>query len=311
MRTRTHQLHLIVSAVAAFSLLCGVLTACGDDDTTDDAAPATQETATTEEAPTPEQEPDPTTTTTTEPAGEYAELVVDYCESFGRLDEPGALDELMGMMTDDVVLTDTVLGASLTGTEQVRDYLTSELFAGIDTALCGAAVHRGDWYAGTYSLGGSAAGTGAVGITAMHLTDGKIDQHISYYTPDQELVAPSSESIETSEVVTYCNAWDDGGDPDAVMAFLAPTAELHFGDVVIEGAAAIGEFVTTTFDFDQNDCGTAVVEHGVWVAGDNTFSNTETGAVHEGVDVVQVDQDGKIVEHYAHLEASAEASVAG
>lgn len=312
MKTRTHPFRRIASALAALAILGGGLGACGDDTTDDAAAPTTESAPTSEAAPSTTEPPaETTTTTTTGPVGEYAALIVDYCESFGRLDEPGALDELMGRMTDDVVLTDTVLGASLTGTEQVRDYLTSELFAGIDTALCGAAVNRGDWYAGTYSLGSSELGTGAEGITAMHVTDGRIDQHISYYTPDQELVAPGTEPVETSDVEAYCNAWDEGGDPDAVMAFLAPTAELHFGDLVIEGAAAIGEYAATTFDFDRNDCEIVVVEHGEWVAGANTFSNTETGAVVEGVDVIQVGEDGKIVTHYAHLEAPTEVSVAG
>ena len=103
-------------------------------------------------------------------------------------------------------MTDTVLGASLTGTEQVRGYLTSELFGGIDTARCGAAVYRGDWYAGTYSLGSSETGTGAIGITAMRVTDGKVDRHISYYTPDQELFAPSAEPVANSGAIAYCNA---------------------------------------------------------------------------------------------------------
>ncbi len=310
MRTRTHHARRIVSALAALALLGGALAACGDDDTTDDAAPATEATPSTEAVPTTAQ-PAETTTTTTEPTDENVALIVDYCEGFGRLDEPGALDELVGRMADDIVMTDTVLGASLTGIEQVREYLTSEIFAGIDTARCGAAVHRGDWYAGTYSLGGSATDTGAAGITAMHVADGKVDRHISYYTPDQELVAPSPEPVETSDAIAYCNAWNDGGDPEAVMALLAPTAQLHFGEVVIEGAPAIGEYVRESFDFDRNDCDTVVVEHGAWVAGANTFTDTTTDAVIEGVNVFEVDEDGMILHHYGHLDAPTEASLAG
>jgi hypothetical protein len=305
MRTRIQRIHSVGYALAALAILGGVMVACGDDDATDDAAPTTQSAPTTEEAPSTVEEP-ATTTTTTEPPGEYAELIVDYCEGFGRLDEPGGVDELMGMMTEDVVLTDTLLGGALTGTEMVRGYVTSEVFAGIDTSLCGAAVQRGNWYAGTYSLGSSEVGIGATGITVMHVTDGKIDQHISYYTPDQELVALSTEPVETSKVIDYCNAWDEGGDPDAVVSLLAPAAELHFGGVVIEGADAIGEYVATTFDSDQNDCDTVVVENGEWVAGANTFTNTETGDVVEGVNVTRIDDNEKIVAHYAHLEAPAE-----
>ena len=131
----------------------------GTTTSTDDAAPTVQSPPSTEEAPATVDEPATTTTTTTEPPGEYAELVMDYCEGFGRLDEPGGVDELIGMMTEDVVLTDTVLGGALTGTEMVRDYLTGEIFADIDTSLAGAAVQRGNWYAGTYALGSSELGT--------------------------------------------------------------------------------------------------------------------------------------------------------
>lgn len=308
---RTHQARRILAALAALALLGAVLAACGDDDATDDAAPTTEESPSTETAPPPTEAPAETTTTTTEPVDENLALIVDYCEGFGRLDEPGALDELVAMMTDDVVMTDIVLGASLTGTEQVREYLTSEIFAGTDTALCGAAVHRGDWYAGTYSLGDSATGTGATGVTAMRVADGKIDRHISYYTPDQELVAPSTETVGTSGAIAYCSAWDDGGDPEAVMALVAPTAQLHFGEVVFDGADAIGEYAATSFDFDRNDCDPVVVEHGAWVAGANTFTNTATDATIEGVNVFAVDEDGLILHHYAHLDAPTEPTVAG
>lgn len=49
-----------------------------------------------------------------------------------------------------------------------------------------------------------------------------------------------------------------------------------------------------------------VVENGEWVAGANTFTNTETGDVVEGVNVTRLDDNEKIVAHYAHLEAPAE-----
>ena len=310
MRNRILRIRSVGYGLAALAILGGAVVACGDDDTTDDAAPTMQSAPSTEEAPSSVDEP-ATTTTTTEPPGEHAELIMAYCEGFGRLDEPGGVDQLIGMMTEDVVLTDTVLGGALTGTEMVRDYLTGEIFADIDTSLCGAAVQRGNWYAGTYALGSSEVGTGATGITVMHITDGKIDQHISYYTPDRELVAPSTELVETSEAIDYCNAWDEGGDADAVVSLVAPDAELHFGGVVIEGAAAIGEYVATTFDFDQNDCDTAVAGNGEWVAGANTFTNTETGNAIEGVNVTLVDDDGKIAVHHAHLEAPVEATAAG
>ena len=95
------------------------------------------------------------------------------------------------------------------------------------------------------------------------------------------------------------------------MALLAPTAQLHVGEVVVDGAAAIGEYVATGFDFDRNDCDTVVVEHGVWVAGANTFTNTTTDAAIEGVNVFEVDEDGMILHHYAHLDARTETSPVG
>jgi ketosteroid isomerase-like protein len=294
----TGHLHPISRLTIPFAVLCllvASMAGCGDDESA--STSTTGETTTTEAA---------TTTATSEPDAGIDEGVVAVatalCEAYDGIQEPGAIDELLALMTDDVVVTDTVLGASLTGHEQVRGYLMSDAFAGVDTMTCGASVQRGGWVAGTYTLGNSTTGQAGQGIAAIHVVDGKVDQQVNYYTPvDTGAVPPPTEATSESVILDYCHAWDDGVDADAVLSYLAPDAELVVLAPIV-GLDAIRAFVENDFDFDQNDCDGVAVVHGSWGAAANTFTNTSSGASVQGINIIRFDDEGRIVGHYVHVD---------
>jgi ketosteroid isomerase-like protein len=309
-RARTRRI-----AVAAI-LPLAVATACGGDDSTQEStAPAATEAPTTAAATTeaPSTDPpvteapatvppntEPTTDTTTVDDDAVEAVARSLCEAYGNLDQPDGVEALLALMTDDVVVTDTVLGASLTGHDQIRAYVTGDAFAQIDSSECGATVRRGNWVAGSYTLSNSATGAGGQGIAAIHVTDGKVDQQINHYTPvDGDAAPPPDEPVTESIVLEYCHAWDDGGDVDAVLALMSPDPELIVG-FSIAGVDAIRDFVAT-FPFDQNDCGDVAVVHGAWGAAANTFVDSTTGELVEGVNVVEI-VDGRIDRHFVYLD---------
>ena len=71
----------------------------------------------------------------------------------------------------------------------------------------------------------------------------------------------------------------------------------------LSGADAIREFIDNSFDFDQNDCDDVAVVNGDWGAAANTFTNSANGTSIQGVNIVQIDADGKIARHFVHMEA--------
>jgi ketosteroid isomerase-like protein len=273
-------------AAAALLLLAAPLAACSDDDNGEDEESSPATTAeTTEEA---------------EPESEAAQLGTELCEAFGAVEEPGGVDAVLGMLSDDVVFSDVVLGADLTGKEQVRAYLTSDAFEGIDSSECGAMVHRGSWGAGAYTLSDSETGAGGSGIAAVHVTDGLVDRQIVHYTQFEADAPPPPEDTVTEGVgFDYCHAWDDGADTEEVLSYMTDDATF----VALEpltGLEAIGAFVES-FDFDQNDCATEGIKNGDWGALTNGFTNTTTSAGIEGVNVVRFEGD-KVAAHYVYVD---------
>ena len=280
---RFRALRVLLVVLAAAALL---LAACGDD-TGDESSSTTS---------------DPETTTATD---ENIEVATTVCEAYGRVDEEGGIDDLLALLSEDVVLTDTVLGASLQGHEEVRGYLTSDAFD-VDTSDCGVAVTAGNWVAGSYTLRNSETTAGGEGIAAIHVTDGLVDQQINHYTPvDEGAEAPSDELIADEQSLEYCEAWDDGADADEVLSFMATDAELTIGGATIGGEEAIEAYIDDDFDFDTNECQDVVVEHSGWIAGANRFTNTGTGASAEGVQVFAVDDEGLITDQFGHMDLSA------
>lgn len=309
---RARTLRIAVAAI----LPLAVAAACASDDTTlESTAPAATEAPTTAAATTeapstapPVTEAPSTALATTEPTTDTTTLDDDavvavarsLCEAYGDLDRPEGVDALLALMTDDVVVTDIVLGASLTGRDQIRAYVTGDAFAQIDSSECGATVQRGNWVAGSYTLSNSATGAGGQGIAAIHVTDGKVDRQVNHYTPVGAAAAPPPDDPVTESIVLdYCHAWDDGGDADAVLALMSPDPEVIVG-FSIAGVDAIRNFVDT-FPFDQNDCGDDAVVHGEWGAAANTFVDSTTGELVEGVNVVEI-VDGRIDRHFVYLD---------
>lgn len=204
------------------------------------------------------------------------------------------------MMTEDVVITDIVIGADLTGKEAVRGYLTSDLFAGIDTSQCGAAIGRGDWMAGSYNLVDSSTGEAGVGIAAFHVTDGLIDRQVNHYTSTPSgAPPPSEETVSAGDGIGYCHAWDDGADVDEILSYMSDEPIMVVTEPVT-GTEAVRTFVES-FDFDENDCDDEAIENGEWGAEASGFTNTTTGVGIEGVSVVHW-EGGKVSEHYIYFD---------
>lgn len=275
-----------LAAAAALVLLAAPLAACGDDD--DEG----------EESSTPTSEE--TTEADSGADSEAAQLGTELCEAFGAVDEPGGVDAVLEMLSEDVVFTDVVLGADLTGKEQVAGYLTSEAFAGIDSNECGAMVSRGDWGAGAYTLSNTETGAGGSGIAAVHVTDGLVDRQVVHYTQNEADAPPPPEGTVSEGVVfDYCRAWDDGADADEVLSYMTDEPTLVAVEPVT-GTEEVRAFLES-FDFDQNECGEEGIQHGEWGALANAFTNTTTGAGIEGVNVVRLEDD-KVATHYVYVD---------
>lgn len=284
----------VAIALVAVAALGVPLAACGGDD--DDAADTSADTSV-----------DTTETTSGEDTGgeaaaasEAMRLGTELCESFDSLDEPGGVDAALALLSDDVVFSDVVLGADLNGKEQVRAYMTSDAFAGIDSNQCGAVIGQGDWAAGTYTLSNSATGAGGSGIAAVHVSDGLVDRQIVHYTQNEtDAPSPPEDTISEGIGFDYCHAWDDGADADAVLSYMTDDPTL----IVVQpatGADAVRGFVES-FDFDQNDCAEVGVGHGDWFAMANEFTNTTTGAAVAGVNILRLEGD-RVAAHHVYFD---------
>ncbi len=274
-------------AGAALVMFAAPLAACGDD-----SDETTQDTT---------EVPDGSSSDPSEPQSEVIALGGEICEAYGRVQEPGGIEDLLAMMADDVVVTDIELAADLTGKDALRGYLESDLFAGIDTSECGVGVGRGGWMAGSYNLLDGNTGEAGTGIAAIHVTeDGLVDRQVNHYTPAVvDPPTPSSETVTTGVGLDYCHAWDDGADADEILGFMTADPTLVVGEP-ISGAEDIRTFVES-FDFDQNDCDDEGIEHGEWGAEASGFANSTTGVAIEGVSVVQWEDD-KIATHYVYMD---------
>lgn len=287
-----HPRNRMAVSFAALLALGAPLAACSDEDGGDAADTSAETNASTA--------PDDTGGAESVADSDAMRLGTELCEAFGAVHEPGGVDAVLQMLSEDVVFTDVVLGADLTGKAQVEAYLAGDAFAGIDTAQCGAIVARGNWGAGAYTLADSATGAGGSGIAAVHVTDGLVDRQVVHYTQNEaDAPPPPVDTITEGVVLDYCHAWDDGADADEVLAHMTEQPTLVLAES-ITGTEQVRAFVES-FEFDENACADEVIVHGDWGAAANTFTNHATGAVVEGVSVVRID-DARIAEHYAYLD---------
>jgi len=278
-----------IAAIALGLLALAVPMAACSDDEDEESSSDTTETSRTE-----------TTVATTGEPSEAERLGTELCEAFGAVNEPGGVDAVLELLTDDVVFSDVVLGADLTGKEQVRAYLTSDAFAGIDSNECGAIVSRGSWGAGTYTLSDSGTGAGGSGIAAVHTTDGLIDRQVVHYTQNAaDAPPPPEETVSSGVGVDYCHAWDDGADADTILSFMTDEPTLVVTEPVT-GTEEVRAFIES-LDLGENDCDDEGILHGEWGAATNGFTNATTGEAVEGVNVVRW-EDGEVAEHYVYFD---------
>jgi hypothetical protein len=287
---RHHLVRFLVPVVCLGFVLGAV--GCGDDDGDESvttSAPVTE----------------PTTEDTAAEVDEVVAVATALCGAYGEVEEAGGVDALLELMADDVQVTDSQLGATLTGTEQVRAYVTGDLFAGIDSSECGVTVHRGGWVAGSYTLSNSTTGEAGQGIAAIHVTDGKVDRQINHYTSvSADPESPPTATVADSDVEAYCQAWDDGADPDEVTSFMAPDVQLVIIEPVV-GLEAVRAYVEGEFPFDGVDCGDEAVEFGEWSALAAGFSDSASGLSAGGVNVVRFDEQGQVVAHFVYVDPGA------
>jgi hypothetical protein len=227
--------------------------------------------------------------------------VIALCEAYGQLAEPGGTDAVMALMTDDVVVTETVLGEQYQGAVEVAEFVggLNPTF-GIEGSICGDMVQAGNWVAGGFSLL-NADGPVSQGIGAMHVTDGKVDQQIIYYTPVAGALEPDVDSGTGvhSAAMSLCAAWADGADPDKILSRMTAEPALYTEQAFI-GADAI-RALADALPYDVNECGVEI-QNGAWEAVANRFTDTAAGVSSEGVNVVLVDPSGLVSTHWVHIE---------
>lgn len=338
------------TALAAFGLACCSIAACGSDDGPSDSgasrdttvvvaedapadtSPATDAATTVADEPTtppvdtePESsEPAPTTTGDLpltddglrfigdiDPA--TAALAVTFCTSFGDLDEPDGVDQLMALVSDDIVIDDVVTGETYRGRADVRAYVAG-LYdnLGIDGAVCSGIDLRqgGSWFAGSYML---YAGDTRLsqGIAAVKVDDaGLVERQVNFYTPGTPTAAQRNADLGSGVLsmgMQYCSAWGDpyGGDlsdrpdPERIVSLMSAEPTIH-GTSTIQGVEQIRSFAENAV-WDRNECS---LEFRVlqWEAVANRFFDDDTGKIWEGVNVIALDENGLVTDHWAFLE---------
>ncbi len=335
--------HRTGAALAALAIACASVAACGSDDEASDTAtsgdttevvaddttaatqPAATEPAATEPAATEPAATEPAATepAATEPAATGRPFIGDldpaitepaltFCEAYGNLDEPDGVDQLMALVSDDIVIEDMVLGATNSGRDEVRAYVAGlyDTFA-IDDAVCpGDAVVQGaSWAAGTYEL--YAADTLlSQGVAAIKVSgDGLVERQVNFYTPSPDGVRQPNIDMGGGVLSIgsqLCRAWGENlgapgeaPDPDKILSLMSAEPTIH-GLTTLTGVDQIRTFVEGV-RWDRNEC-SLEVQAVQWEAVANRFFDDDTGAVWEGVNVIALDANELVTEHWAFLE---------
>ena len=333
-------IHRTGAGLAALGIACASIAACGSDDEASDTAsssdttevvaddstvdtaaePAATEPAATEPAAT---EPATTDTSSTELTDDGLAYISDldlaitepaltFCEAYGNLDEPDGVDQLMALVSDDIVIEDMLLGETYSGPEDVRAWVAGlyDTF-GIDGAVCpGDAVQGASWTAGPYELwvGESLL---SQGIAAVRVNDeGLIERQVNFYTPSPD-GTPQPNIDQGGGVLSigmqYCTAWGDpyyvdvseDPDPDRIVSLMSAEPTIH-GTRTITGADQIRTFAENVV-WDRNEC-SGEVQAVQWEAVANRFFDDDTGSVWEGVNVIALDADELVTDHWSFQE---------
>ena len=318
MRMATATTARAVPLVAAMLLVAAACSSDGTDSETagNEEAPSTTSTTT-------------TTTTVDEPDGssddgvEFEDLITarnevlpdpDAIEAVARAyceagNAPYEVDAMVAMMTDDVVIYDGPSAQRHEGLEAVRAYIEGIALEN-ETSECGPAVVGGDWVAGSYTLSSSGTGTGAEGISAVRVLDGKIDWHLAFYTATDTPRSPGDHSLrdDLSAALDYCLAFaDPAHDPDVILATMTAEPEIYG---IPNNFSAVGADQVRTMiknqlvPSDVNTCGDqtgdgppTTLDHGGWQAGSTSTVNKQWGLWLEGVSVLEV-VDDKVNRHF-------------
>ncbi len=296
-----------------------------------DTASAGTESATTEPAATEETRPplltDDGLRYINHPDPAITEPALAFCEAFGNLDEMDGVDQLMALTSDDIVFEDAVAGTTYAGPDEVRAHLTEfgqPLESGVQPrgmgwfteVVCRENVVQGaNWMAGSY-IRFSGNSVERQGIAAVHVDDdGLIDRQVDFYSflPDLKLQPTIDSGGGLFSVGSqYCRAWgddmspsvDDGvPDADEILSFMPADPTIHFaanGATTIAGVDEIRAFAEGTA-WDRNECGleTQAVQ---WEAVANRFFDDDTGDIWEGVNVIALDENGLVTDHWPFLE---------
>ena len=240
------------------------------------------------------------------------EPALAFCRAFGNLDEPDGVDQLMALASDDIVIEDMLLGETYSGRDDVKAFVEG-LYAtfGIDRAVCpGDAVQGASWAAGTYEL--YAADTLlSQGIAAIKVgDDGLVERQVNYYTlsPDGLRQPDIDQGGGVLSIGSqYCSAWGDpyGGDfgdqpdPERILSLMSAEPTLH-GATTIAGAEQIRIFAENSV-WDRNECGMEVKQV-QWEAVANRFFDDDSGTIWEGVNVLALDANELVTDHWTFLE---------
>jgi hypothetical protein len=249
------------------------------------------------------------------------EPALAFCEAYGNLDEPDGVDQLMALVSDGIVIEDVVLGESYRGRDDVRAYVTGlyDTFA-IDDAVCPyyGGVQGASWAAGTYELyAGNAVLSQGIGAIQVG-DDGPVERQVNFFTPSPDgSLQPTIDSGTGVFAVgsQYCRAWGDGmsataldeaPDPDRILSWMPaePTIDRTAdGATTITGAAEIRTFSEGTV-WDGNECSYEVraVQAVQWEAVANRFFDDDTGTIWEGVNVIALDENKLVTDHWPFLE---------
>lgn len=305
-------------------LVAGVAS-CGGSSGSDTAAPeSTPAAATTEVVPAPDvaetietTEPAPTTEvpeSTQPPATNGPEVpeplivanqqtpitmpAVAVCEAIGEADTEAGLATLIALFAPEAVVTDAMTGATYHGTDEIAAYYASLAATfGIDGSTCGSAIQVDDWAAGSYEFLAAGAPINQ-GITAIHVTNGLVDQQVNHYTAGS---GDPSRPLDSGTGVlaigeNYCQAWVDR-DVETVTRLLTdnPTLHTELEIVGVDQAVAFME----ALPYDIHTCG-PIIKVGNWDATGTIMTDPATGSERAILHVLELDPStsGKIAQHW-------------
>jgi len=123
-----------------------------------------------------------------------AEVIATYARTVPRLEEPGAIDELMTLYADDARMEDRAYGASSIGKDQIRSYFTQYFTGGVLSDKI-VSTYVGSGCAVVESLAYSPGVVALPAAEIIKLDGGQIITHYVYYYDGQ--IGREAEPLQT------------------------------------------------------------------------------------------------------------------